>query len=714
MRTIQFSIAVALSLATCIAFAAAPTWAAEGYKASPEKEKELLAILRSDASGAEKAIACKGLAIDGSGAAAPELAKLLSDPQLASWARIALEVIPGPEVDLALRKATESLEGNLLVGTINSIGVRRDAAAVGVLTKRLEDKDAEVASAAAVALGRVGNDAAAKSLRDSLADAPLKVRSAIAEGLVLTAERLHAEGKSAEAVEIYDLVRQAEVPKQRILEATRGAILARKEEGIPLLAEQLRSTDTGLFQIGLSVAREFPGSEIDKALATELEQAAPERTALIILAMADRPKTARVSAIAKYAGSGPKPVRLAAIGALARVGDSSSLPALLETAVESDAELAQAAKAALADLPGDDVNPQIAALLAKAEGKQYPVLIELVGRRRIEATPALIKALDDSDKSVRGAALAALGETVDLKGLPVLISQAVAPKHPEDGAAAVQALKAASVRMPDREACAAQLTAAIDRTSSVPMKASLLEILGAMGGPKALATVAAAGRSKNPELQDVGTRLLGEWMTEDAAPVLLDLAKTPGHKYQVRALRGYIRIARQFVLPEEQRVQMCRDAMAAAQQPAEKKLVLEVLKRYPSVETLNLAVQAMADREIKEDASAAVLVIAQKAGGKGSDVEALLTKAGFEKVKLEILKAEYGAGSTQKDVTAVIRKQVGDLPLITLPAASYNASFGGDPLPGSVKQLKIQYRLNGRAGEASFAEDALIILPVAK
>jgi HEAT repeat protein len=464
MRTKLLSTSALIFFITGIAFTAF----GEQYKVSPEKEKELLAILGSDAAPGDKAIACKKLAIDGSSASVPELAKLLPNPQLSSWARIALEAIPGKEADLALRTATESLEGNLLIGTLNSIGVRRDSAAVEVLTKRLQDKDADVASAAAVALGRIGNEAAVKSLRDSLADAPPKVRSAIAEGLVLSAERLHAGDKSAEAVELYDLVRKAEVPKQRIIEATRGAILARKQEGIPLLVEQLRSTDKGLFQIGLTVAREFPGSEVDKTLAAELATASPEKAALIVSAMADRPETVVLAAVAKAAGSGPKPVRVVAIGALAKVGDGSCLSALLETAVGDDADLAQAARAALADLPGKDVNQQIAAQLAKAEGKQFPVLIELVGKRRIEATPALMKAIDNSDKSIRTAALAALGETVDLKGLPVLITQVVASKRAEDADVAVKALKAASVRMPDREAAAALLTAAIDKTQSVP------------------------------------------------------------------------------------------------------------------------------------------------------------------------------------------------------------------------------------------------------
>jgi HEAT repeat protein len=711
MRTTLFIFSIA-AFAACL-FASLAAWA-DDFKTSPEKETELLAILQSDAAPGEKAIACKKLALDGSGAAAPALAKLLPDPQLNSWARIALEAIPGKEADEALRAAAETLEGNLLVGTINSIGVRRDAGSVELLTKRLRDKDAEVASAAAVALGHIGNDGATKALRDSLAAAPAKVRSAIGEGLVLCAEQRHAGGKSDEAVEIYDLVRGAEVPKQRIVEATRGAILARGKDGIPLLVEQLRSSDKSLFQISLSVAREFPGSEVDKTLAEELDKAPPEKAPLILAAMADRPDTVVVASISKAAAAGPKPLRIVAIGALARVGDGSSLPALLETAAESDAELAQAAKSALAELPGKDVNTQIAALLAKAEGKQYPVLIELVGKRRIEATPALLKAIEHQDKSVREAALVALGETVDLKGLPVLIGQVVAAKRAEDAAVAVQALKAASVRMPDREAAATQLAAAIDRTTSVPTKSSLLEILGAMGGPKALAAVGAAGKSKTAELQDVSTRVLGGWMTEDAAPVLLEIATSPGHKYQGRAFRGYVRIARQFVLPEDERLAMCQKAVAAAKSAEEHKLVLEVLQRYPSVDGLKMAVQATSNPELKEDASAATLVIAQKLPGKESEIAPLLARAGFDKVKLEIVKAEYGAGSTQRDVTAILRKQIGDLPLLPLPARDYNTSFGGDPVPGSPKQLKIQYRYNGKAGEATFMENALIVLPVPK
>ena len=66
------------------------------------------------------------------------------------------------------------------------------------------------------------------------------------------------------------------------------------------------------------------------------------------------------------------------------------------------------------------------------------------------------------------------------------------------------------------------------------------------------------------------------------------------------------------------------------------------------------------------------------------------------------------------NVTEALQKQVRTFPRITLDATGYNASFGCDPLPGTLKQLKIRYRINGKDGEASFAENAPIILSMTK
>ena len=103
---------------------------ADHARAADDQQRQLIDILQSDAPAAKKAITCKQLAVYGTADAVPALAPLLTDAELASWARIALEVIPDPTADEALRAAMEKVDGRLLVGVINSIGVRRDAAAV--------------------------------------------------------------------------------------------------------------------------------------------------------------------------------------------------------------------------------------------------------------------------------------------------------------------------------------------------------------------------------------------------------------------------------------------------------------------------------------------------------------------------------------------------------------------------------------------------------
>jgi hypothetical protein len=86
---------------------------------------------------------------------------------------------------------------------------------------------------------------------------------------------------------------------------------------------------------------------------------------------------------------------------------------------------------------------------------------------------------------------------------------------------------------------------------------------------------------------------LGEWKSVDAAPILLDLHNAVGdERLKGRAIRAYIRIARQFDMPADRRAAMCRTAFEAADRDEDKRLVLEVLLRYPSDEMQAIALEA--------------------------------------------------------------------------------------------------------------------------
>ena len=256
-------------------------------------------------------------------------------------------------------------------------------------------------------------------------------------------------------------------------------------------------------------------------------------------------------------------------------------------------------------------------------------LITVVGKRRIEATQELVKSLKNTDKSVRAAAFKSLGTTVPPQSLDVLISQVVAPSNSDDLDFAKQALKTAAVRMPDREVCAAQLAKTMG-TSELPTKVVLLDIIGAVGGTSALETIYTAAKGNTPELRDVSSRVLGEWLTYDAAPVLLDLVKTgPSDKFQGRLFKGYLRMAGQFARNPSERVAMCNEAFAAARQVGEQKSVLELIKKFPDVETLKMAIKATEIAELKADAIQTALVIAEKTKGNAEEVQKLLKEAGI-------------------------------------------------------------------------------------
>ncbi len=679
----------------------------------PNEQQQLIDRLRSDAPPAEKALACKRLAIIGNGEAVPALAALLPSAELSSWARIALEVIPDTTASDALRAASGQLHGRLLVGVINSLGVRRDMMSVDGLIGRLTDSDSNVAAAAAAALGRIGSEPAVSALRHSLAIEPKDVRSAVAEGCILCAERYLAQGSGAEAMKLYDEVRAADLPQTRILEATRGAILARGAQGLPLLVKELQSPDKNHFNLGLSLARELPGRDVSEALAAELGRAAPQRQSLLILALADRGEASVVPQIVKAVKSSLPQVRIYAVRALKRIDESVSAPLLLDAALEDDEAISRAALAVIDGLQGPTIDGLVAARLPTASGPARIILIKLAGRRHIaSATAILWKAAGDADAKVRVAALTALGGTIQPAELPRLIAGLQTAPAGDEAAAIAKALQEASQRMPDREGCAEMLAAQLS-DAPAELKCKLLDVLGGLGGRKALAVVAAAARQGDAAVRDTAFRLLGQWMSLDAAPVLLDLAKgAKEEKYQGRAVRGYIRLARQFDMPQADRVAMCRTALEIAQRPDDKRLVLEVLLRYPSPEMAALALEAAKAPELKDEAELVAMGIGQTKGGDSAALLKALAQAGHQAVKLEILKADYGAGGDKKDVTATLRRYARNYRVIFLPSAKYNAAFGGDPAPGVVKYLKVRYRIDGKEDEVTLDENATVVLPM--
>ncbi len=588
---------------------------AQDRSATNFKQSDLIAVLQSDAPKGEKAITCKRLAIYGTEQSVPVLAPLLADKELSSWARIALEAIPGPAADAALRDALGKLQGRLLIGVINSIGVRRDVHAVNTLVQKLDDANGGVASAAAVALGHIGGEQAAKALAQSLADAPADVRSAVAEGCILCAEWFLAHDRTAEAIKLYDTVRQADVPDQRHLEAIRGAILARQSAGVPLLIEQLRSEDRKRLGIGLRTARELPGRDVTEALAVELAHLSPDRRPMLLLALADRNDSAVLPTVEKAAQGGPKNLRITAINILIRLGDVSCVPVLLEAATEEDAMLEQAATETLVRLPGKDVDADLLARLPQARGKLQQVLIELAGQRQIsEALPAVVSSLHDIDAETRGMAvqtISIIGQDPQIDDLVKLLQET---NNSGERAGINKALLAISGRCGVK--CIPHLRPLTQsRDSELHMIG--LHALAIIGGPDALAAVKSAIERAETPVQDEAVRILSTWPNNwpedsEAGQALLLLVKSAEKmSHQVLGLRGYLQYIRgNKKLSNEQKVAKVKDVRSHIKRPEEERQAIAVLAEAPIASALELLSTLAEDPAVAEEAYSAMVRIA--------------------------------------------------------------------------------------------------------
>lgn len=191
--------ALVLALAGC-------TTAPKQSTAPHPKAVAPLAVLASNAELHEKARACQELGDYGGPEAVPALAALLNQETLADYARSGLEGIKDPSAGQALRDALTKLNGPYLAGAVNSLGVRREVAAVPDLQKLALDPKRGVAQEALASLGMIGTAEAAKTLQKVLADGPAELRVPAAHAALVAAAQLKNDGNPAAARSVLESV----------------------------------------------------------------------------------------------------------------------------------------------------------------------------------------------------------------------------------------------------------------------------------------------------------------------------------------------------------------------------------------------------------------------------------------------------------------------------------------------------------------------------
>lgn len=570
-------------------------------------------VQKADAQLIDRFAACRELAMVGDASAVPVLAALLTDEKMSHMARYGLEPNPDPAVDEALRAALNQVKGNLLVGVIDSIGIRRDAKAVDALAALLSSADAAVVSATACSLGRIGTAESGAALGKALESVSGESLVAVADGCMRAADAMCSAGKRDLAAGMYDRVRSSKAPQHVRMAATRGAFLARGKDAIPEIIKQLVGEDGGMAAAALRVTYEMNAPELTQALAAELPKLPAGRQGPVLQALGNRKDASAVPAILALTQTGPTDARVAAVRAACQIGCPSCLPAIAGLSQCGDAEVAAAAQAGLAGFAGKEGDAAVVQLMDSPDPKIQCMAIDLAGQRRMpEAMPALLKAAESANKPVSVASFKVLGELGDVSEIPALVNLLM--KAPSG--AAESALSSVCIRQSEQPArataCVDTICGALSQ-APVPAKQSLLRVLRAIGGPKALTTVTAVMKDGSAEVKDAATRALCDWTTADAAGEQLALAKTSTNPtYQVLALRGYIHSIGDPNLAPAQRQAMCKEATGLIQRDPEKKLLLAALGNADDAESLATVMTYLANSATKEEACAAAVAIGER------------------------------------------------------------------------------------------------------
>jgi HEAT repeat protein len=613
----------------------------------------LVAVLDSDASYDAKQFACRQLALTAAAEQIPVLARHLAEEEMNHMALYVLTHIESPEVDKALLASLEKAGGRARLGIINMLGSRRCPAAVGPLGKLAASGDEQTASAGIKALGRIGTESALAQLPDP-ANIPGKVdASVLGQAYLDCAAGMLDSGKPELAWKTYLSVLKSTAPSHIRAAAMKGLTQVDGQKGVVVVLDALGSPDKAMAQMLTHIAATIPGEEVTRTLAGHLGTLKPSAQAALLRALAVRGDKASLGVAMHACESQDEAVRIAGLGATGELGDASVVRFLVEHAVDSQGGELQAARKALQELRGEEVNSEIVSQLAVVgDNAKAELIAALALRNATEATAAILKAARSKSAKVRAASIQALrllAGTDDVVGLFDLLGEA----GQDDREEAAKTIIFVARRYKAVESVWGTAMSRLNDAGDAGLRASLLMLLGELGDVRALGALKSSLKDPDARIREAAVRGLSRWPSErsrgEPMDALLEIVRTSGNKvHQILALRGYINlISTAGGLSVEQKVEACRTAMTLAKELGEKRMVLAKVAEIASIEALGLARSYLGDEQLSAEAAVAMTKV-------GETIYPKHRKAVRDAMQ-EVLGAE-AASSTIDKARAIIRE----------------------------------------------------------
>jgi type 1 glutamine amidotransferase/HEAT repeat protein len=495
------------------AFALLQDVAAHTYHAPTEaaNKAKLEALLRDPAATpyGKKAV-LRALWISGGAKDTAAVAACFAQPETRDWAATLLAQTPGETADRTLVQALAAADPAFRCTLLYALGIRKNADAI---IPYIADKDVSVATAAYGALGRIGSETALTALlrpaaAPSLGDARL---TALAACIGTLAENGHAKAAAKAARPLFA---DASVPTAVRAAAARALLLADDD----FFAEGLKDASPAVRQTVIRAADHVSV----KTLAAALKASAPAEQIALLSKLSARDAKSCAPAVAALLASDQETVVCAALRALTRIGGTEHVPAIYALTAR-DGDVGRAATDALTDLRAPGTGEALLRL-AEKDSAQQPRILALLGDRSESALiPKLGAFLTSPQADVRREAWKALGKTASDAALGQLVAWLPLAQDEELNQAE------ATVRSAAKNAEAAARTAAFAgawKTSPVPAKKVLAELMALYADPAFVAPLTGALADNSRDLREAALRALADWPDMSPFAALKDAVTT--------------------------------------------------------------------------------------------------------------------------------------------------------------------------------------------
>ncbi|MGO9111871.1 MAG: HEAT repeat domain-containing protein, partial [Thermoguttaceae bacterium] len=389
---------------------------------------------------------------------------------------------------------------------------------------------------------------------------------------------------------------------------------------LPLLAKLSLAGEPEMAATAQTCLGDFPGHEADATILAMLAHNDAKVRSLAVQMIGQRNIAGATANLLKAAEDPAEIVRLAAFKALRQQAGAADLPALLTILAKArssaDIQAAESAVIALCAREGKPASGNI--VVTKAEyGDPSAGLSADVTKKVADLAKAGILAIDASNDNFGDPA----SGHVKMLRVDYRVNGANASKtvHEQE----TLTITATSTPPAIVDAIFGALQGARGEA-----KLALLRSLRTAGGPKALQTIQAAMADNDPQVKDTTLRILCDWPTPDALPLIIDLATRPPTKtIKILALRGLVRLVPQEESLDAKKFDTLNRAMALADRNEERQLVLSALGNIPTTDALVLVASHLDNSSLREEACIAAVTIAEKvAHSHDARVTAVMTR----------------------------------------------------------------------------------------